>query len=101
MAKNPIICFLIHITFLNWPTTYGEKGDTEGKGKVALSYFFFKLFTAYQVQNIDRMYIYQEAKFKSWVSFVYHFYCSGKNEIYTHVWSMKYKLRNYIDSAYK
>ena len=70
MTKNPIICFLIHITFLNWPTTYGEKGDTEGKGKIALSYFFFKLFITYQVQNIDRMYIYQEAKFKSWVSFV-------------------------------
>ena len=34
MTKNLIVCFLIHITSLNWQTTYGEKGDTEGKGKV-------------------------------------------------------------------
>lgn len=34
MTKNPIVCFLIHITSLNWATTYGGKGDTEGKGKV-------------------------------------------------------------------
>ena len=67
MTKNLIVCFLIHITSLNWPTTYGEKGDTEGKGKVGQHLPTFSLlFITYQVQNIDRMCIHQEVKFKSY-----------------------------------
>lgn len=72
VAKEPYH-MLSYSHYFSELANYGEKGDTEGKGKAALSYFFFKLFTTYRVQNIDRMYIYQEAKFKSWVSFCVSF----------------------------